>query len=172
MRTLLLDVNYLPVKIVSWQKAITLLVTGRAEMVDEYSDKIIRSVSLSLKLPKILRLYQTHKLSYSVRFTRLNVFYRDSFECQYCSMRLPPGELTFDHVVPVSREGKTCWENVVTCCKPCNSKKGSKTPSEAHMKLRKPPRKPNWSPELCLRLKEDDPTEWWDFFPKKQAMTA
>ena len=169
MRTLLLDVNYFPVKIISWQKAITLLVTNRAEMIDEYSDKIIRSVSLSLKLPKILRLYQTHKLSYSVRFTRLNVFHRDNFQCQYCSIRLPACELTFDHVVPVSKEGETTWENVVTCCKPCNTKKGPKTLQESRMKLLKTPRKPSWSIELCLRLKEDDPLEWWDFFPKKLA---
>lgn len=169
MRTLLLDCNYFPVKIISWQKAMILFLTQRAEVVDEYDDLIIRSVSSSFKLPKILRLFQTHKLSETVKFTRMNVFYRDQFQCQYCSTRLPASELTFDHVVPVCKNGQTNWENVVTCCRPCNTKKGSKTIREAGMVLLRKPKKPRWSPELCLRLIEGDPVEWWDFFPQKAA---
>jgi 5-methylcytosine-specific restriction endonuclease McrA len=96
----------------------------------------------------------------------MNVFYRDNYQCQYCAIKLPITELTFDHVVPVCQGGPTNWENVVTCCKECNSKKGPKSIKEARMKLHKKPRRPNWSPELCLRLKEDDPEEWWDFFPR------
>jgi 5-methylcytosine-specific restriction endonuclease McrA len=166
MRTLLLDCNYFPVKIINWQKAMILLITGRAEVVDEYSDKLIRTVSTAYPLPKVLRLFQNHRLTFNVKFTRMNVFYRDNYQCQYCSVRLPITELTFDHVVPVCEGGPTNWENVVTCCKDCNSKKGSKSIKEARMKLHKKPRRPNWSPELCLRLKEDDPEEWWDFFPR------
>jgi len=169
MRTLLLDSNYFPVKIINWQKAMILLFSGRAEVVDEYSDRNIRTVKTSYKLPKILRLFRNHHQNFDVKFTRMNVFYRDEFQCQYCSIQLPMGELTFDHVVPVSLGGKTTWENVVTCCKACNSKKGPKTLKEAKMKLLKRPRKPNWSIELCLRLKDDDPIEWWDFFPKSES---
>jgi 5-methylcytosine-specific restriction endonuclease McrA len=169
MRTLLLDCNYFPVKIISWQKAMILYLTERAEVVDHYEDKLIRTVSLSYKLPKVLQLFQTHKLSQNVKFTRMNVFYRDQFQCQYCSTRLPANELTFDHVVPVSQSGGTNWDNVVTCCKPCNTHKGSKTLKAANMKLLKTPKKPRWSPELCLRLLEGDPVEWWNFFPNKLA---
>ena len=143
-----------------------LLLTERAEMVDEYEDKIIRSVSSSYKLPKVLRLFQTHKLSRNVKFTRMNVFFRDYFQCQYCSIKLPATELTFDHVIPISKLGATNWENVVTCCKSCNSEKGSKSLKAANMKLLRIPKKPRWSPELCLRLLENDPIEWWNFFPK------
>lgn len=168
MRTLLLDCNYFPVKIISWQKAMILYLSERAEVVDHYEDKLIRTVSLSFKLPKVLRLFQTHKLSQTVKFTRMNVFYRDQFQCQYCSMKLSAGELTFDHVIPVSQNGGTNWENVVTCCKPCNTAKGSKTLQQAGMKLLKRPKKPRWSPELCLRLLEDDPVEWWNFFPTQK----
>lgn len=169
MRTLLLDCNYFPVKIISWQKAMILFLSNRAEVVDEYDDKLIRTVSKSFKLPKILRLFQTHKLSRNVKFTRMNVFYRDNFQCQYCALKLSSSELTFDHVIPVSQDGKTNWDNVVTCCRNCNSKKGSKTPKEANMQLLRPPRKPRWSPELCLRLLENDPAEWWNFFPESTA---
>ena len=100
MRTLLLDCNYFPVKIISWQKAMILFLTERAEVVDAYEDKVIRSVSSSFKLPKVLRLFQTHKLSQNVKFTRMNVFFRDFFQCQYCSVKLPASELTFDHIIP------------------------------------------------------------------------
>lgn len=169
MRTLLLDCNYFPVKIIHWQKAMILYLTGRAEVVDEYDNKLIRTVSTSYKLPKILRLFQNHKISLNVKFTRMNVFFRDQFQCQYCSIKLPVHELTFDHVVPVSQQGATSWENVVTCCKECNGKKGSKSLKSSGLVLKKIPKKPRWSPELCLRLTDDDPLEWWNFFPEKLA---
>jgi 5-methylcytosine-specific restriction endonuclease McrA len=157
------------VKIINWQKAMILLLTGRAEVVDEYEDKLIRSVSASYRLPKILRLFQNHKISLNVKFTRMNVFFRDQFQCQYCAIKLPVNELTFDHVIPVSKNGATSWENVVTCCKACNTKKGSKNLKASGLNLLRVPKKPRWSPELCLRLSDDDPTEWWDFFPEKLA---
>ncbi len=169
MRTLLLDCNYFPVKIINWQKAMILLLTNRAEVVDEYSDKLIRTVSTSYRLPKVLRLFQRHQLSLNVKFTRINVFFRDQFQCQYCSIKLSATELTFDHIVPVSHSGGTHWENVVTCCKPCNFQKGSKSLKASGMKLLKSPKKPRWSPELCLRLSDDDPIEWWSFYPQKVA---
>ncbi|MDD4972973.1 MAG: HNH endonuclease [Bacteriovorax sp.] len=169
MRTLLLDCNYFPVKIISWQKAMILFLTERAEVVDEYEDKLIRSVSTSYKLPKVLRLFQTHKISQNVKFSRMNVFFRDQFKCQYCEIQLAASELTFDHIIPVSQKGATNWENVVTCCKSCNTHKGSKTLKAANMKLLKVPKKPRWSPELCLRPLETDPVEWRNFFPTRIA---
>ena len=169
MRTLLLDCNYFPVKIISWQKAMILYLTDRAEVVDEYEDTLVRTVSTSYKLPKVLRLFQIHKLSRNVKFTRMNVFFRDQFKCQYCEISLAASELTLDHVIPVSKNGATNWENIVTCCRPCNFKKGPKTLANANMKLLKIPKKPRWSPELCLRPLKDDPVEWWNFFPQKLA---
>lgn len=163
MRTLLLDCNYFPVKIIHWQKAIVLLIAERAEVIEEYQDIKIRSISKSITLPKILKLYKTHKLSFNVKFTRTNVFLRDAFSCQYCGIKQNEKELTFDHVIPVSREGKTTWDNVVTCCKKCNSKKGPHLLHQTNMKLIKPPKKPHWSPDFCFRLEEHDPQEWYDF---------
>ncbi len=165
MRTLILDSSVYPVGIVGWEKAMVLLFTGRAQIVDVYAEIDIRSPSKSFKLPKILRLFARHMARKEVRFTRFNVFHRDDFSCQYCLGRFGMGDLTFDHVVPLSRGGKTCWENIVTCCRACNSQKGSKTLEEAGMKIAKWPGRPRWSPELCFKLKENDPEEWRSWIP-------
>jgi len=169
MRTLLLDNTYFPVKIVSWQKAMILLLTGRAEVVLDYSDRTIRSVDDVFTLPMILKLNRRHHGDKIVRFSRMNVFLRDKCRCQYCADYFSPKELTFDHVLPQSKGGATSWENIVTCCQVCNTRKGARTPREAKMRLLKSPRRPNWSAKLCLRLKEDDPIEWYDWIPGAQS---
>lgn len=166
MRTLLLDCTYFPVKIISWQRAIVLVLTGRAEVVLENRDQVIRSVNCHFKLPKILRLFNHHLQSRGPKFSRANIFIRDSFTCQYCSLTTHASKLTLDHVVPLSRGGPTTWENIVTSCAPCNGSKGDRTPKEAGMALLKEPRPPKWSPLICLRLKADDPQEWFDWFPR------
>lgn len=142
----------------------TLLFTERAEVVTEYSERRVRGVEKSYTLPKILRLFGRHLSDRKVRFSRYNVFIRDAFSCQYCSIRLPQNLLTIDHVIPVSKGGKTNWENVVTSCSCCNTKKGNKSVREASMKLKTRPRRPNWSPQMCLRVKKNDPEEWYDWF--------
>ena len=172
MRTLLLDNTFFPVRIISWQKAMILWLTGRAEVVDIYSEIDIRSSSESFKLPKILRLYNRHRTIKEVKFCRFNVFYRDRFQCQYCGDSFNHKELTFDHVVPQSRGGKTTWTNIVTACNECNSRKGNKLPKEAGMFPMTKPFIPKWTPQLCLRLKKDDPQEWWAWFPGKKVSLA
>jgi len=69
---------------------------------------------------------------------------RDNYTCQYCGAMPSRRELTIDHVLPRSRGGKTTWENVVTACQKCNGRKGSRTPEEAHMKLRVWPKRPRY----------------------------
>lgn len=160
MRTLLLDSSFFPVRVISWQKAMILLFTGRAEVVTEYDNQQIRSVNNCYNLPKVLRLFVKHQASKRVHFTRHNVFWRDKFQCQYCLSKLPAQKLTLDHVIPASRGGQTSWENIVSSCASCNTKKGAKTPDEARMKLHKIPMEPDWSPQLILKLKENDPEEW------------
>lgn len=142
-----------------------LLMTGRAEVVLEYTDVQVRSVNFCIKLPKILRLYTRHKSSRNVKFSRTNVFLRDNNTCQYCYKQFKQDILTIDHVIPVSKGGKTTWENVVASCSGCNTKKGCKTVKETGFTLLNQPSQPKWSAKMYLRIKENDPPEWSEWFP-------
>ncbi|MDC0254288.1 HNH endonuclease [Bacteriovoracales bacterium] len=165
MRTLLLDSMFYPLRVVNWQKAMILFITGRAEVVDEYEEIKIRSISMTFRLPKILRLLTNYTGKRQVKFNRANVYWRDNYCCQYCSKNFSHKELTFDHVMPKSKGGDTTWENVVTCCQKCNSKKGNLLLDECHMRLLKEPIKPPWAPQLCIKLTKEDPKEWWYWIP-------
>jgi 5-methylcytosine-specific restriction endonuclease McrA len=146
------------------------MLTGRAETVTDYSNLSIRSSHDSFRLPKILRLFSLHQAKKHVKFCRFNVLHRDDFKCQYCLGKFSLKDLTLDHVIPTSRGGKNTWDNVVTACSKCNGKKGNRLPKEAGMKLHKVPKRPSWSPQIILKLKEDDPDEWWDWFQLKKSV--
>ena len=151
MRTLVLDQGYQPHRVVSWQRAITMLFDGKVEVVEEY-DRDIRSVTITIKMPAVVRLLRAVRSRRGVKFSRINVATRDGFRCQYCGKRFPLGELTYDHVVPRSRGGKTRWENIVMACYACNGRKGHRTPEQAGMKLQKLPVKPAWLPLIAFRI--------------------
>ena len=142
-QTLVLNATYEPIKVVDWQRAITLWVQGKVEIIEEH-DRIVRAVSFSFKLPSVVRLLHFVKLRKRpvVQFTRLNIYARDNFTCQYCDQSFEPEDLTFDHVVPVAQGGTRGWENIVTSCEPCNRRKGARTPTEAGMTLHRQPRRP------------------------------
>ena len=94
-------------------------------------------------MPSVVRVLRHFKRDrIRLRFSRLNIYARDAFTCQYCGGRRQTEDLTFDHVTPRSRGGRTAWENIVACCIPCNSEKADRTPAEADMKLLSIPRKP------------------------------
>ena len=136
---LLLNITYEPLNIINWKKAITLLLLGKVEVLEEYGREI-RSMSFTLRLPSVVRLLRMVRRPHApVKFSRQNIYTRDKYSCQYCGTRLPPEELTYDHVVPKSRGGKTVWTNIVTCCMHCNRKKGGRTPAEARMTLIRAP---------------------------------
>lgn len=148
--TLLLNASYEPLKVVPWRKAVTLLCQGKVEIISEY-DREIRSVSITFKLPSIIRLlrYVRMKRRFDyVPFNRANIYARDEYSCQYCGRTLPASELTFDHVVPVAQGGRKDWENIVTCCVACNRRKGGQTPEEAGMRLVRQPARPHATPAL------------------------
>ena len=168
MRTLLLDSSYYPVEVINWKRAMILMISGRAETIIDYNSISINSTHISFKLPKILRLFNIHQSKKTVKFSRFNILYRDNFQCQYCTKQFHHKDLTLDHIIPTSRGGRNTWDNVVAACSKCNSKKGSKSVSEAGMKLMKKPKRPGWSPQIVLKLKNDDPTEWWDWFQIKK----
>ena len=104
---LLLNATYEPLSIVSWKKAITLVLMDKAEIL-EPQDNEVSSASRSFALPSVLRLYARVKVPRrSVQFSRSNVYRRDGFRCQYCERKHPVSSLTFDHVMPRSRGGQT-----------------------------------------------------------------
>lgn len=160
-RTLVLSQGYEPLKVIPWQKAITLLTLGKIEVIEEY-DHNIRSTSIVFKCPAVVRLvsaFKRHKKR--VKFSRVNIFARDKYRCQYCNMKGKLAELTYDHVLPKSRGGKTTWTNIVTACQKCNGKKKDRTPREAGMKLRKKPIQPSWVPSMTIQIrKEYAPSAW------------
>ena len=132
-QTLLLNASYEPLKIVHWQKAVTLWCQGKVEIISVY-DREVRAVSFSFKLPSVIRLLRYIRIKRRfdyVPFSRANIYARDDHSCQYCGEGFPTSELTFDHVVPVAQGGRKDWENIVTCCVTCNRRKGGRTPGEA-----------------------------------------
>ena len=165
-QTLLLNASYEPLKIVHWQKAVTLLCQGKVEVIDVY-DREIRAVSFRIKLPSVIRLLRYIKIKRRfdyVPFSRANIYARDDHRCQYCGRKLPPSQLTFDHVIPVARGGHKGWDNIVTCCIPCNRKKGDHTPEEIGLALLRKPRRPESLPSLTLSLGlHRAPDSWRDY---------
>lgn len=163
-QTLVLSQSYEPVKIVSWQRAITLLFLGKVEVVEEY-DRDIKTTALVFKIPSIVRLlnaFRRHKKP--TKFSRVNIYGRDKYSCQYCGAKKVISELTYDHVVPRSHGGKTVWINIVTCCSDCNRKKANRTPAQAGMRLLKVPVQPTTSPTLVVTVsKTSVPDAWRDF---------
>ena len=130
--------SYYPLSLWPWEEAVKAVYQDRVDVVSLY-DKVVRSPSMEMQLPSVIALKNYVDQDRSPAFTRFNVFLRDGFACQYCGEST---ELTFDHVIPRSRGGRTTWENVITACGPCNLRKGSRLPKECQMIPRQPPRQP------------------------------
>ena len=165
-QTLLLNASYEPLKIVHWQKAVTLWCQGKVEVISVY-DREIRAVSFSFKLPSVIRLLRYIKIKRRfdyVPFSRANIYARDEHLCQYCGEGFPTNELTFDHVIPVAQGGRKDWENIVTCCVTCNRRKGGRTPAEAGMHLLRHPKRPASAPAIRITVGlRNAPESWRDY---------
>ena len=133
--------SYFPLSLWPWQESIKAVFLDRVNIVSQY-DRVVHSPSFEMKLPSVIALKQFIPLTRRPAFTRFNVFLRDSFTCQYCARCRPTHELTFDHVVPRSRGGRTTWANVVTACSSCNLLKGNRLPRESGMHPVRPPAQP------------------------------
>lgn len=170
--TLLLNSTYEPLKVIPWQRAISLWFTDKVEIVEEYNDFDLKSVSITMKCPAVVRLLRYVRGNRTkVKFSRLNVFSRDKFTCQYCGSQPGTKDLTYDHVLPRARGGKTTWENIVTCCVPCNSKKADRTPKEARMTLLKTPVKPSARAYNRITIQiPKTPAAWRDYLYWEQEL--
>jgi len=148
----LLNADFSFLNLVNWKRAICLMAKGKVEVVKD-SRRTIRNCSgTELKVPAVMRLIKLIRTIYRTRvtFTKRNVLIRDRFKCAYCGARRE--KLSIDHIIPKSRGGKMTFENCVAACKPCNLKKGGRTPSEARMYLKVRPYQPTISEFLRLKF--------------------
>ena len=137
---LVLNQDYQPLSICSVQRSMKLLFLEKAELLHDDPEKELSTTRTSYQYPSVIRLRNYIRIPYTkVVLSRRNIMRRDKFSCQYCAKK---SDLTIDHVLPKSRGGKDHWENLVTACEKCNVKKGSKTPQEAQMPLKRKPYRP------------------------------
>jgi len=140
---LVLNYSFEPLHFTNARRAITLVLTGKAETVEK-SPRLVHSPSMSMPLPAVIRLafYIRKPFLDRVAFNKKNILRRDNYQCQYCGRR---GErLTVDHIVPRSKGGETTWVNTVAACLRCNLQKGNRTLHEARMTLVREPIHPKF----------------------------
>jgi 5-methylcytosine-specific restriction endonuclease McrA len=133
--------SYFPLSLWPWQEAVKAVFLDRVNIVSEY-EQVVHSPTFAMRLPSVIALKEFIPLARRPAFTRFNVFLRDRFSCQYCGSGFPAPDLTFDHLIPRSRGGRTTWGNVVTACQTCNLRKGNRLPQEAKMHPRRRPDQP------------------------------
>ena len=119
-------VSLLPPSTIQWKEAITYLWLEKVHVLEWYDDWIVRSSSWETRVPAVIMLKDMYRRRRNPRFSKYNVHLRDMFVCQYCNTKFPQKELTLDHVQPISKGGRTSWDNIVSACNPCNSRKGNK----------------------------------------------
>lgn len=161
---LLLNASFEPLNVIGWRRAVKLVVLEKAEII-EVSDREVRSVSACLPVPSVVRLTSFVRFRRrEAKFSRRNIYTRDSFRCQYCGTRPSAHELTCDHVIPRSRGGRTDWSNIVTCCVACNRRKGGRTPAEAGLRLIRMPAQPTWLWGVQNRFANRRPPRSWHVY--------
>ena len=171
---LILNRSYVAIQVVDWKKAITLLVSDKADVIDEEYRKysfldwkelsammkespsgFVRSPSCKIAIPEVIILKAFDRLpSSDVKFTRRNIYKHYDNVCCYCGKKFDTKGLNLDHIMPKSRNGKTDWMNIVLSCIPCNTDKANRTPLEAGLHMHYQPTKPTWRHSLGGRISE------------------
>lgn len=135
MKVLVLNASFEPLNICEWERAVVLILKGKAEHV-EHNGKLLRP---NFPLPIVIRLVRYVRVPYmTLGLSKENILHRDNHTCQYCGGRAT----TVDHIIPRSRRGKSTWDNMVGACEACNMRKGDRTPQQAGMLLLRAPRHP------------------------------
>ena len=159
--TLLLSAAHEPLRIISWQKAVTLFFLGKVDILESHG-QVLHSPTHTMHLPAVVKLNRyIRPYPRKVKFSRQNLYYRDNYTCQYCNRHFPTSQLTYDHVIPRSKGGKTSWTNVVTACVRCNLKKGNKLLHQLNLNLLKEPSEPNWLPVFTAHIQPDSAPPVW-----------
>jgi len=154
IQCVLLNSDYSFLNIVTWKRAICLVVKSKVQVL-KYSEKIVKtSEGVLIKIPAVMKLIKIIRTLYRDRvpFSKKNIFIRDGFRCAYCGN--DKEKLTIDHIIPKSKGGKTSFENCVSSCKTCNNKKGGQTAKEADMYLKLKPYQPTISEFLRMKIKK------------------
>ncbi len=178
---LVLNRSYLPIHVTNVRRAFSLIYQGVAKAVDEQyqtfdfeswsqlavardDEEFIGTSAGPMRVPRVIVLVAFDRVpKRHVRFSRINIFARDNFQCQYCGRRPTRSELNLDHVVPRALGGRSTWENVVCSCVECNRRKGGRTPEQARIRLTKTPVRPRWTPLMNLMLSSVRYKEWRPF---------
>ena len=177
---LVLNRSFLPIHITTVRRAFSLIyqdvarpVNGEYETFDfaswqrldvHPSGDVVGTSSGPIRVPRVIVLRGYDRIPRRhVRYSRINVFARDKYTCQYCGLSPHRSQLNLDHVVPRSLGGKTTWENVVCSCVDCNRRKGGRTPEQARLRLRRAPERPRWTPLVNLVSANARYEEWGPF---------
>lgn len=168
MRTLVLNAGYEPLAVVSFKRALVLVLNQKATILAGISGAVVRSTNQEFDMPSVILLQRYVRIPNARRVpvSRRGVLRRDSHRCAYCSR----GANTIDHIVPKSRGGKDTWENLVACCLSCNNEKGDRTPQEMGWQLKVVPKMPTglvWSVRGA-----DKPMPQWQEFLAMQRQAA
>jgi 5-methylcytosine-specific restriction endonuclease McrA len=164
-RVLVLNASYEPINVCTVRRAAVLLLKNRAEIL-EHGDWALHAETLTLPRPVVIRLLTYVKIprdAHRRKITRRAVFARDRWTCQYCGHER--GNLTVDHVVPRSKGGSSSWDNIVTCCAPCNRRKGDRLPRQANMVPRRAPKAPNATIFIHVAA-PTIPAAWEQYLPR------
>ena len=151
---ILLNADYTFLNMVNWRRAMCLIAKGKVQILKQ-SERVIRTAEgVAIKVPAVMKLIKLIRTLYVSRvpFSKKNVLIRDGFKCAYCGAKRE--KLTIDHIIPKSRGGKTNFDNCVSSCKPCNNRKGGKTPREARMYLQVKAYQPTISEFLRLKVQK------------------
>ena len=133
-------ISLLPPSTINWKEAVTYIWLDKVHVLEWYDDWIVSSPTWETRVPAVIMLKEMMKRRRTPRFSKTNLYLRDLNTCQYCNTQFPRTQLTLDHVIPLSKGGKTSWTNIVAACGPCNGRKGNK----AHMKPIKTPYAPDY----------------------------
>jgi 5-methylcytosine-specific restriction endonuclease McrA len=149
-RVLVLNASYEPINVCTVRRAVVLVLKARAEVLEQ-AERELHAESLTVARPVVIRLKTYVRIprdAHSRKITRRAIFARDGWTCQYCGSG--HGTLTVDHVVPRSKGGTSGWDNIVTCCAPCNRRKGDRLPKQVGMHPKHKPKPP--SPTIFVHV--------------------
>lgn len=158
---LVLNATFEPLNVCNIKRALGLVLSGKAEIIVNGRGHIYTKAA-SYELPSVIRLsYMVKRPHPHIALSKREILHRDNYTCQYCGKKTHT--LTIDHVIPRYRNGPHTWENLVAACPVCNHRKGSKTPEEANMKLRRKPYEPTASAQYRFGHHLNNHQEWEQF---------